>query len=104
MEVVLHELAHGVSNRLVGGGVGISANASRGMGEGWSDFYGLAMLAEPTYNIHGNWARGAWAAMRSQPASEENYYYGGRRYPYTTNKKEESAHTSRHRPQQGTRS
>ncbi len=42
MEVVLHELAHGVSNRLVGGGVGISANATAGMGEGWSDFYGLS--------------------------------------------------------------
>lgn len=85
MEVVLHELAHGVSNRLVGGGVGMSANASRGMGEGWSDYYGLAMLAEAADDIHGNWARGAWSRYEISPGFTQNYYYGGRRYPYSTN-------------------
>jgi len=85
MEVVLHELAHGVSNRLVGGGVGMSANASRGMGEGWSDYYGIAMLAEASDDIHGNWARGAWSRYEISPGFTQNYYYGGRRYPYSTN-------------------
>ena len=45
-EVVLHEYTHGLTNRLVGGGVGISALQPSGMGDGWSDLYGLTVLAE----------------------------------------------------------
>ncbi|MDB6117552.1 MAG: hypothetical protein JWO08_1333, partial [Verrucomicrobiaceae bacterium] len=45
-EVVLHEYSHGLSNRLVGGGVGMSDLQSRGMGEGWADFYAIALLRE----------------------------------------------------------
>ncbi len=86
MEVVLHELCHGVSNRLVGGGVGISANITGGMGEGWSDFYGLAMLAEASDDVNGTWARGAYSRYLISAGFTENYYYGGRRYPYSTNK------------------
>ncbi|MBX7209167.1 MAG: M36 family metallopeptidase [Verrucomicrobiaceae bacterium] len=86
MEVVLHELCHGLSNRLVGGGVGISSTVTQGMGEGWSDFYGLAFLAEASDNINGNWARGGWSRYLLGGTFTENYYYGGRRYPYTTNK------------------
>jgi extracellular elastinolytic metalloproteinase len=39
--VIIHEYGHGVSNRLTGTGGGISALQSRGMGEGWSDYYAL---------------------------------------------------------------
>ena len=41
--VVVHELGHGVSNRLVGGGTArcLTSIVNRGLGEGWSD-----MLAE----------------------------------------------------------
>ncbi len=84
-EVVLHEYGHGVSNRLVGGpSVTISALSSRGMGEGWSDFYGLALIAEASDNPHGNWARGAWSRYLSSGWFSENYYYGARRYSYST--------------------
>ena len=83
-EVVLHEIGHGVSNRLVGGGVGISALSSRGMGEGWSDFYGLALTAEATDNPHGNWARAGYSRYLSSGWLSENYYYGARRYSYST--------------------
>jgi hypothetical protein len=84
-EVVLHEYAHGVSNRLVGGpSVTISALSTRGMGEGWSDFYGLALTAEASDNPHGNWARGAWSRYLSSNWLSENYYYGARRYSYST--------------------
>src|SRR5690606_34856349 len=34
-EVILHEHAHGLSNRRVGGGMGLSTLQSVGMGEGW---------------------------------------------------------------------
>ncbi|MEK0447386.1 MAG: hypothetical protein RLZZ399_2707, partial [Verrucomicrobiota bacterium] len=75
-EVVIHEYTHGLSNRLVGGGVGMSALQSRGMGEGWSDFYALALLGEPGDDANGNYALGAYLSG--------NYYKGVRTYPYTT--------------------
>ena len=83
-EVVLHEIGHGVSNRLVGGGTGISALSTRGMGEGWSDFYGLALTAEASDNPHGNWARAGYSRYLSSGWLSENYYYGARRYSYST--------------------
>lgn len=82
-EIVLHEYGHGLSNRLVGGGVGISALQPRGMGEGWSDFYGLALLSEPADNVNSNYAAGGYATYQLAGLTE-NYYYGIRRYPYST--------------------
>src|SRR3974390_3081491 len=55
-EVVLHEYTHGLSNRRVGGGVGISALQPRGMGEVWSDFYAMALLSEPADDVNGVYA------------------------------------------------
>lgn len=83
-EVVLHEYGHGVSNRLVGGGVGISALASKGMGEGWSDFFGLALTAEASDNPHGNWARAGYSRYQTSSWYSENHYFGARRYSYST--------------------
>ncbi|MEK0447189.1 MAG: hypothetical protein RLZZ399_2510, partial [Verrucomicrobiota bacterium] len=75
-EVVFHEYTHGLSNRLVGGGTGMWALQSRGMGEGWSDFYALALLSEPGDDVNGNYAAGGYLTG--------NYYKGIRTYPYTT--------------------
>ncbi|WP_294231469.1 M36 family metallopeptidase [Prosthecobacter sp.] len=84
-EVVLHEYGHGVSNRLVGGpSVTISALSSRGMGEGWSDFYGQALTAQASDNPHGNWSRAAWSRYLTSGWYSDNYYYGARRYSYST--------------------
>ncbi len=46
--VIVHEYAHGISNRLVGGpaNVGCLSHAEQA-GEGWSDWYGLLMTIEP---------------------------------------------------------
>ncbi len=82
-EIVIHEYTHGLSNRLVGGGVGISALQPRGMGEGWSDFYGLCLLSEPGDDPSGVYAAGAYATYQLSGMSS-NYYYGIRRYPYCT--------------------
>jgi len=82
-EIVLHEYTHGLSNRLVGGGVGISALQSAGMGEGWSDFYGIALLSGEGDDVNGNYAAGAYATYQLGGLTE-NYYYGIRRYPYST--------------------
>ncbi|MBC8096290.1 MAG: M36 family metallopeptidase, partial [Akkermansiaceae bacterium] len=82
-EIVLHEYAHGLSNRRVGGGVGLSAMQSRGMGEGWSDFYGMALLSEAGDDVIGCYAAGGYATYQLSGLTQ-NYYYGIRRYPYST--------------------
>lgn len=82
-EIVLHEYAHGLSNRLVGGGVGMAALQSRGMGEGWSDFYALALLSDPADDPNGCHVMGAYAT-KNLSGLQENYYFGIRRYPYST--------------------
>ena len=38
-DVVYHEYTHGLTNRLLGNGGGLSASQSGAMGEGWSDWY-----------------------------------------------------------------
>jgi hypothetical protein len=83
-EIVIHEYTHGLSNRRVGGGVGISALQSAGMGEGWSDWYGLCLLGEPGDDPGGNYAVGGYATYQFFDLIL-NYYYGIRRYPYSTN-------------------
>ncbi|MCS6244267.1 MAG: M36 family metallopeptidase [Opitutus sp.] len=81
--IVVHEYVHGLSNRLVGGGVGISALATGGMGEGWSDFYGLALLADPASDPNAVYPGGSYAT-RDLFGMTTNYYFGIRRYPYST--------------------
>jgi hypothetical protein len=47
--VVVHEYGHGVTNRLTGGPSNVNclvSTQSRGMGEGWSDFWALAFTAK----------------------------------------------------------
>jgi subtilisin-like proprotein convertase family protein len=44
-DVVYHEYAHGLTNRSIGTGIGVTADQSRAMGEGWSDWYSLDYLA-----------------------------------------------------------
>ncbi len=80
-EIVLHEYAHGLSYRLVGGGIGISSMQTSGMGEGWSDFYALALLSQPGDAPNGCYAVGAYAGYIP---TGNNYYFGIRRYPYST--------------------
>ncbi|HEY6168093.1 MAG TPA: M36 family metallopeptidase, partial [Verrucomicrobiae bacterium] len=84
VEVVFHEHTHGVSNRRVGNGVGISALQTGGMGEGWSDWFALTLLAEPGDDLSGNYAAGGYVTYQLGGLLQ-NYYYGIRRYPYSTN-------------------
>ncbi|HEX9959764.1 MAG TPA: M36 family metallopeptidase, partial [Pyrinomonadaceae bacterium] len=77
-QMIVHELTHGLSSRLHGNASGLNANISRGMGEGWSDFYALALLSEPTDNIFGTYTIGGYLA---NGLSSAPYYYGLRRFP-----------------------
>jgi hypothetical protein len=84
IEVVLHEYTHGLSNRRVGNGVGIYQLQTAGMGEGWSDWYALALLSESGDDVNGNYAAGAYVSFNLSFGFLQNYYYGIRRYPYST--------------------
>ena len=84
-QIVLHEYTHGLSTRLVGGGAGIDAIQSAGMGEGWSDFYALALLTDPAADVDGVYPMGAYVTYHGFGSQfDQNYYYGIRRYPYCT--------------------
>ncbi len=52
--VILHELTHGVSNRLIGNGLGLGGIQASGMGEGWSDYLALALLSKESDPIGWN--------------------------------------------------
>ena len=85
-EVVLHENTHGVTERVLGGGVGVNyAAQSGGIHEGNSDWFGLTLLTEPTDDLSGCWAEGGYLTFDIIPGMRQNYYFGIRRYPYTTN-------------------
>jgi len=75
--VVLHELTHGVSNRLVGNSTGLTGMQARGMGEGWSDFVSLMLLRTADDDLAGSYPHGQFVTG--------SYAGGIRRYPYSTN-------------------
>jgi subtilisin-like proprotein convertase family protein len=81
-EVVLHELTHGLSSRLHGNASGLNTNLSRGLSEGWSDFYARSLLATADEDVNGIYTIGGWATHLLQPGFTDNYYYGIRRFPY----------------------
>lgn len=80
-DIIIHEVTHGTSNRLHGNASGLSSNMSRGMGEGWGDFYAHALLAEPSDPINGIYTTGGYATYLGTGGFTSNYYYGIRRFP-----------------------
>ena len=74
--VILHELTHGVSGRLIGDGLGLGGMQARGLGEGWSDFVALTLMRKSSDPIDG-------AYLLAQYATS-NYSRGLRQFPYST--------------------
>jgi uncharacterized repeat protein (TIGR01451 family) len=84
-EVLMHELTHGTSNRLVGNAAGLNWDPAGGMGEGWSDFYALSLLNNTNADTPtAHFAAGAYATYKLIAGYLDNYLYGIRRFPYTT--------------------
>jgi len=86
-EVILHEYTHGLSYRLVGGGNALSFGGQSGaMGEGWSDFFALSLLSQPGEDPAATYALGAYPTLEPfyLPSYDQNYYFGLRRYPNST--------------------
>lgn len=82
-DIVFHEFSHGLSIRLHQGRLN-AANQEGGMGEGWSDFYGLCLNAQPGDDFNAVYAAGAYATYQLAATFFDNYYYGIRRFPYST--------------------
>jgi subtilisin-like proprotein convertase family protein len=80
-QVIVHELTHGLSNRLHGDGTGLTTSMSGAMGEGWSDFYAFALLSEPDDNLLGTYTAGAYGMNPIVLSNFSYYYYGIRRFP-----------------------
>ncbi len=77
-QIAVHEVTHGLTSRLHGNASGLSSNMARGMGEGWSDFYAMAMLSEPDDNLFGTYSIGCYSTL-GIPGF--NCYHGIRRFP-----------------------
>lgn len=80
-QIAIHEVTHGLTNRLHGNGTGLSTNMARGMGEGWSDYFALALFSETNDDQCGVYPVGAYSTQGIFPGSASNHYYGIRRFP-----------------------
>ncbi len=74
--VIIHELTHGLTNRLVGNATGLRGIQSGGMGEGWGDWFGLTLLAKEGDDPAASYPVGQYVT--------NNYQRGVRRFPYST--------------------
>ena len=84
-EIIIHELTHGVSNRLHGNASGLNFAQGGGMGEGWGDFMARAILSDASEDINGLYGAGGYSTFQLNgvvPTYNNNYYYGIRRFPY----------------------
>ncbi|KIO23277.1 hypothetical protein M407DRAFT_78274, partial [Tulasnella calospora MUT 4182] len=73
-DIITHELTHGLTNRMTGGGTGacLSTTEAGGMGEGWSDtvaFWSEQNSATPVDFTMGSWVMDNPAGIRSHPYS-----------------------------------
>ena len=90
-QIVFHEWGHYLSNRLIGNGNGLNTNMAGGMGEGWSDFTAMLALTvredDTATPSNATW-NGAYAlatyATGAPSGVNNSYYFGIRRYPYST--------------------
>ncbi|HZN10562.1 MAG TPA: M36 family metallopeptidase, partial [Blastocatellia bacterium] len=74
--VIIHELTHGLSSRLVGNGTGLAGVHGRGLSEGWSDYFSVALMRREGDRSDGAYPVGQY--VRDNPAR------GVRRYAYST--------------------
>jgi len=81
--IIAHEWGHYLSNRLVGDSNGLTTQQAGGMGEGWGDFLALLMTSREGDDMSGCYPVGPYAISGNLVASNV-YYFGIRRYPYST--------------------
>jgi hypothetical protein len=64
----------------------MDAHQSRSLNEGWSDVVALALLARDDQDLEGAFSFGAWPSFQfnGNLSFQENYYFGFRRFPTST--------------------
>jgi Fungalysin metallopeptidase (M36) len=66
-EILIHELTHGLTNRVIGGGASNGLDdidgQPGGLGEGYSDFYAIALLRRPNDDPDGIYVVGGYSAF-----------------------------------------
>ncbi len=67
----------------MGNAAGLSNQQGGGMGEGWSDFFSLLMTVRPGDNLAGCYGVAGYA-LSGNLVPHNYYYFGIRRYPYST--------------------
>ncbi len=80
-EILIHEFGHGISNRLTGGrfqSACLSQSQSAAMGEGWSDFWAIALVTVASDDASD--ARGVGTFALSQPITGTGF----RNFPYSS--------------------
>lgn len=93
--IIAHEFGHLISNRLIGNANGLATVQAKGLGEGWSDFHALLMMVKEAdaqvpanANFTGTYASSGYVEDGPQipgVTMSNAYYYGDRRYPYSSN-------------------
>nr|MBA3684136.1 M36 family metallopeptidase [Planctomycetota bacterium] len=85
-QLIIHEYMHGLIMRMInGGGVhygGTYWPQGRSMAEGYCDFMGICLTADPNDDTSANYPFCAYLTRQTSP---DNYYRGYRQYPYSTN-------------------
>ncbi|NNE13928.1 MAG: T9SS type A sorting domain-containing protein [Saprospiraceae bacterium] len=76
--IIFHEFGHGISGRLIGGPNQVCLGTDEQMGEGWSDFFSLALTVEP--DDLGSDVRGIGNFVQGNSTVGP----GIRRFPYST--------------------
>lgn len=66
-QVIVHEYTHGVHKRL------LKTSGSQRANEGWADFFGLSLLAEPGDDRTGEYPIGQWLFNNSNGLRRQNY-------------------------------
>lgn len=83
-EVICHEYVHGMTVRLVSKGSLMWGLQTLALNEGWSDFFAISLLGQPLDDVRGNYPAGAYIYYQRTNQFAANYYFGARRYPYST--------------------
>jgi hypothetical protein len=81
-DILYHELTHGTSTRCHENT--LSGEQAGGMGEGWGDFFGICLNAQPGDDFNGVYATGGHTTYLITTTYTTNYYFGIRRFPYST--------------------
>ncbi|MEO8275838.1 MAG: M36 family metallopeptidase [Thermoanaerobaculia bacterium] len=87
MTVLTHEIAHVMSGRLIGNANGLNNAQGLALNEGWADFESILVTTQATDVVAGTTiAVGGYTFLSFCPGYVDNFYFGLRRFPYSTNR------------------